>query len=431
MGPSIIFDKSALQSFSVDETVWLDRFFMGNITPLFYIETLADLEKKIREGQTAESIVGLIAAKSPPGAVPNVHHQTMILQELAGAPHLLMDTRPVLAGGVAKRSPEGKTAIDFDGFPEAEALDRWRSGEFLEVERGVARAWRSALASHDVEGEVAMAANLLPRGTKISDLAQLKNMIDQVCLKADKHLLDLLMELLDIPGPGRPKIQQRWADAGSPVDLSVFAPYSTHVFKVNLLYLLGVARGFISGDRASNQADMAYLYYLPFCMVFTSGDGLHKRTVPLFLGDCQLFIPAKDLKDALSGLDAHFDALPDSVKQMEVMRCAGYPPSTLENEVRRCWDLLMRPDWRDIARQAEKRLLDPAYPDEPLESAAELNAMHAATTPMTEDATNELALDDADMVFVKKSMPLRRGKWTMLPPSITGRGDAENHKDAM
>jgi hypothetical protein len=48
VGPSIIFDKSALQSLSVDESVWLDRFFMGNITPLFYVETLADLEKKVR-----------------------------------------------------------------------------------------------------------------------------------------------------------------------------------------------------------------------------------------------------------------------------------------------------------------------------------------------------------------------------------------------
>lgn len=264
-----------------------------------------------------------------------------------------------------------------------------------------------------------MAANLLPTGTRVSDLAQLKAIIYDVCLWADRHLLDLMMELLDIPRGAHPKIQQRWVDAGSPSALSVFAPFSTHVFKVNLLYLLGVARGFISGERASNRADMAYLYYLPFCMVFTSGDGLHKRTAPLFLHERQRFIAAEALKAALAELDAHFDGLPDSVKQMGVMRFSSYPPSTLDNEVTKSWDQLMRPDWRVIAGRQEAEMLDPAYPDRPLGSAVEINAMHDASTAMTEAEAAGLGFEDADMVFVKKSMPLRRGKWSMLPPSFT------------
>jgi hypothetical protein len=420
LGPSIIFDKSALQSLSVDESVWLDQFFMGNVTPLFYVETLADLEKKVREGQTAESVVGQIAAKSPPGAVPNVHHQTMIRQELAGAPRLLMDTRPLLAGGEVKRTPDGRVAIDFAGFPEAEALNRWREGDFLEVERKVARSWRAGLASHDVDREVSIASNLLPAGMKISNLAQLKTIIDQLCLSTDRYLLDLMMEQLDIPDVAHPKIQRRWIDAGSPGDLSVFAPFSAHVFKVNLLYLLGVARGFISGERASNRADMAYLYYLPFCMVFTSGDGLHKRTVPLFLNGRQRFIPAESLKAALSDLDAHYDALPDRVKSLGVMRFASYPPSTLDNEVTRSWDHQMRPDWREIAAGREVEILDPSYPRRPLESAVNINAMHDASRPMSDIEAEGLGLEDADMVFVKKSIPIRRGKWTVIPPSMSG-----------
>jgi hypothetical protein len=50
MGPITIFDKSALQSLSMDESVWLDAFFLVNIVPLFYVETLADLEKEVAEG---------------------------------------------------------------------------------------------------------------------------------------------------------------------------------------------------------------------------------------------------------------------------------------------------------------------------------------------------------------------------------------------
>ena len=46
LGPIIIFDKSFLQSLNVDEAVWLDNFFLTVITPLFFVETLADLERK-------------------------------------------------------------------------------------------------------------------------------------------------------------------------------------------------------------------------------------------------------------------------------------------------------------------------------------------------------------------------------------------------
>jgi hypothetical protein len=57
MGPTVIFDKSFLQSLSVDESVWFDHFFYANICPLFYVETLADLEKAVREDRTPEQEV--------------------------------------------------------------------------------------------------------------------------------------------------------------------------------------------------------------------------------------------------------------------------------------------------------------------------------------------------------------------------------------
>lgn len=146
MGPSTIFDKSALQSFNMDEAVWFDAFLMGNITPLFYVETLADLEKAVKKGRTPEQVVGSLAAKTPLNAVPNAHHYTIVLSELAGNQSPDMDSRPLVAGGIAKRTPDGKTAIHFDEFPEAAALNRWRQNDFLEVERNTAKEWRQQLS---------------------------------------------------------------------------------------------------------------------------------------------------------------------------------------------------------------------------------------------------------------------------------------------
>jgi hypothetical protein len=46
-----IFDKSFLESLNPDEAVWFDNFFLTSITPLFFVETLADLEKQVHGGR--------------------------------------------------------------------------------------------------------------------------------------------------------------------------------------------------------------------------------------------------------------------------------------------------------------------------------------------------------------------------------------------
>ena len=65
---------SALQALGLDEAVWFDAFFLANVVPVFYVETLADLEKETAAGKDPEAIVGRLAEKTPPGAAPNVYH---------------------------------------------------------------------------------------------------------------------------------------------------------------------------------------------------------------------------------------------------------------------------------------------------------------------------------------------------------------------
>lgn len=86
MGPITLFDKSFLQSLSLDESVWFDHFFFPNICPLFYIETLADLTKIGRTPERAsEDEVAIIAAKTPDlSGGPCIHHQTLCLARVDG-----------------------------------------------------------------------------------------------------------------------------------------------------------------------------------------------------------------------------------------------------------------------------------------------------------------------------------------------------------
>jgi hypothetical protein len=415
MGPVTLFDKSALQNLSMDEAVWFDAYFMGNMVPTFYVEVLADLEKSMERGKSPEELVGMLAFKTPDHSAPNVHHTDLILADLAGA-KTTMDGRPVIAGGVARKGPDGTVTIRFDEFPEAAALSRWHDHDFLEIERGAAKKWRAALASQDFTATIDVLRNALPQDRRITNLVELKKFIDEFCAGDYKALLVLMLGVLEIPKDFHTKIINRWEAAGRP-PLDKFAPYSTHVFKVDLVYYLGVERGFISGERASNKADMSYLYYLPFSMVFTSKDRLHASTVPLFLRPDQSFLPAEELKTALGEIDRHFDALPDEIKARGVMQFAGYPPSDMNNIVTALWDKHMRPDWREIAAEQEQKRLSPE--PQPLRMVDDLPDLKEQIDDDRGAIINgPLESDGVDRLIIKRKMPAQKGKWRMFSEEV-------------
>jgi len=147
-----MFDKSSLESLNLDEVVMLDNFYMSNITPLFFVECLADLEKAIRSKSTPEQLVGSLAIRTPESqSYPNIHHSTILRGELAGQFDLkTVHGRVVLAGG--KRVQLGdKRGVVFEQSPEAEAVSRWEKREFLDLERNIARQWRRALTAIDLD----------------------------------------------------------------------------------------------------------------------------------------------------------------------------------------------------------------------------------------------------------------------------------------
>ena len=110
MGPVTLFDKSFLQSLSVDESVMFDHFFLVNLCPIFYNETLADLDKNVRKGRTPEQEVGIIADKFPEmHGMPCAYHRHLCFGELLGYPIPMTGQIP-LAGG---RRVE-KNAVAFD-----------------------------------------------------------------------------------------------------------------------------------------------------------------------------------------------------------------------------------------------------------------------------------------------------------------------------
>lgn len=414
MGPVTIFDKSALQSFSMDESVWFDAFTLGNVTPLFYVETLADLEKSVKSGKTPEEFVGMLSFKVPNDAVPNVHHKHLIESELMTGESTGMDGygRPVLAGAKPKKNADGTFSIHFDEFPEAAALTRWHNGEFQEIERNIAKEWRAELGRQDNTEKMNKVRYIFPTRVQISNLQELKAEIDKFCESNDIHVIKLALELMAVPPQAQERIISRWDAEGKP-NLVKFAPYTAHVFKVDLLYLHATEREFIS-QRTTNSVDMAYLYYLPFCQVFVSGDKVHIQTVPLFLGEHQSFVSASDMKIALKEMDDYFSSLPEDVKALGVMRIAGYPPAHMHNAITDIWDKTMVDDWRETSAEDQESRFKPREEDENDKKLVEQMNKQYDTAVDIDDGTKPPTIDEAQQVYIKRKMHVQKGKWRMI-----------------
>jgi hypothetical protein len=405
IGPITIFDKSALQSFSPDEAVWFDWFYKTNITPLFYVETLADLNKQMRDGRTPEQVVGNIARKTPVvGAELNLHHQTLCVHDLLGDP-VRMERLPVLGRGRTVRTGD-LTGIIFEHPPEMEAFERWQRHDFLDVERLYARSWRRGLAAFDLS---AILANFgLAENARLRlSLSQARELAGQQ-VRGERHrfaFLKTAMELLGVPPFYRPQIIRRWKAAGGP-PLCEFAPYAAHILKVDLFCYFGLAAGHFS-PKKNSRVDIAYLYYLPFCMIFVSGDRLHRTAAPYFLGNDQAFIWAADLKAELAKLDAHFSELPDDVRAQGLFSFATSPPVEGDFLTTQLWDRFL-PAWRARLKEAPVR-----SPKRDATLMAALEEMAAAP-----EISERVTADEANYVLSKRKIPVSSGKWRILPPGI-------------
>src|SRR5258708_6293714 len=144
-GPIVLFDKSSLQIQTTDEAVWFDTFYFPSITPLFFVETLADLEKEMQSGSSPEEYVGALAGKTPLGGGINVHHHALCLNELLGNRFDLRHV-PVVAGGSPVATRDGGRAVVFDPPPEAQGPRRWGGGKIFEIGRGFGKELREALS---------------------------------------------------------------------------------------------------------------------------------------------------------------------------------------------------------------------------------------------------------------------------------------------
>ena len=268
-GPILIFDKSTIQTLTVDESVLLDNFYMSNITPVFIAECLADLERDMgRMKGTPESLVGALATRTPDEqACGNVFHMRILEGELIGKFDLSQaQFRPLRDRGQPVMTGDSKGLL-FRASEEEEAVRRWAERDFLDLERQIAKQWRRMINSIDLN---AMSANMLGNigpWRKPTSLEDAKSLTDTIIDCIDQEwLLRFGLRALGI-AQTTDLVVNRWLiDRRKP--LRSYLPYFTHLLSINIFFALVLPTSLLSKVKPSHAIDLAYLYYLPFCMVF-------------------------------------------------------------------------------------------------------------------------------------------------------------------
>lgn len=412
MGPIALFDKSFLQSLTLDEAVWFDHFFSPVICPIFFVETLADLAKKQKKAssRSPEDEVRILADKSPVmSAAPCVNHMDLCISNLLGYPAPRLGQVPV-AGGRPVRGQNGKPGMVFKNSPEAEAFSRWQRSQFHEVERDMASSWRAMLSSLNLQ-EVAQgmrALGITPKSCKtVRDAYGVAAALvhSQAVPRAQ---MALLFAFVQVPNHLQGKVLERWSSAGFP-PLADYAPYAAHIFKVELFFQIALAANLISTERASNRADIAYLFYLPFCHLFVSSDKLHRLCAPEFLTKKQDFLWGPDLKASLSNINQLLSTTTETERQQGLNKLAPRPPGDSSNTVVAMWD-------RHAPSLRQSPSVGPSMDPEAERKLIE-HLSSFAKAPTAPDVA-AIPTDELENVAIERLVPVKRGAWWLLPKHV-------------
>ena len=358
-GPITLFDKSFLQQLSLDESVWFDHFFIANICPIFYIETLADLEKNYRNGCNAENEVKKIASKFPEmHGAPNTFHITLCTKELQLGAFVPM-TGQILSFSGKRVCVNSELSDIFNDSEEVNAFLRWQREEFLDVERFFAKRWRANLNKVNMNEIKEKLAKLGVSSIGCHTLEEAKKRADNIIKNSNKHeLFHCALIFLNIPRENFNNIYYRWKILNYP-PLNKYAPYTTYILTIEIFFYIALAANLITNQPSTRQ-DISYFFYLPFCAQFVSSDNVHRRCASLFLRYDQKFTWGPDLKADLARLNSYYFELYHDQK-LPIYDFAGYPPLEGNFYISKIWDNFF-PNWKLNA--SKEKFLTPIQPRE-------------------------------------------------------------------
>jgi hypothetical protein len=276
----------------------------------------------------------------------SIHYRKLAIAALLGN-DIPMTTGQILVDtGVPVRGKDGKMGVMIEEPIEMKMIRDWQQGVFSDTDREISAKYRAATAGFNLE-KIKQAINKKIPKPKLRSLQEVIEHVDAYIKTSDPAIQNIhLSNSLDLVSASenlRRVVFNRWMKAKMP-PLQQFAPYAFFCYRINFVFMLGVLTDNIS-TRPTNAIDMEYLYYLPFCSVFVSGDNLHKNMAPFFLRHNQTFIESINLKKDIKLLMEEWNSLTVEQKNDRAVNYGSYPPQDDKFITTRLWKKYMKP-WK-------------------------------------------------------------------------------------
>lgn len=336
MSLGLILDKSSFQMLSFDEIILLHNYFIPNICPILVMEVLGDLKKEVgTESYSKERVIDFSRKLLPYHSAVNVNHQKLISEELIGN-KIPFDNRPLLGNVTPVQSATGQNGLHIDVSQEEKAINRWKEGDFTTIDEITADLWRAVTTEKDILVNLKEKLKDTALGEKgIRKIEDLCPYVDGILNDENKQsdLLSFIISEFSIDTSIVGNIFLRWEQSEYKY-INEFAPYSFFCCRVKLIFNLVLKNELFGGVRPTNLLDLEYLYYLPFCYVFSSNDKFHKRMIPLVIGEHHTFISGEELKADLKNLVSYRSTLSE---RKDIERTQREPPQIPTSLIYQLW----------------------------------------------------------------------------------------------
>ena len=333
MGPTILLDKSTFQALSSAEMHKMSKYFNWNRVDIILLEIIGDLFKQTRTVSSRNEVSILADKVTIIDSYQNINYIELLKRDLSGY-SVTMDGRPIVEPSTVGKLDNDQTGALIDDTQFCGMIHRWQQNVFTKKDIDRANMWR------DIKTDCKATANnylplltanhiILPKCTNINDM-----MIEVDRLLRNPNVqftfLDMLLSYQDVDSRSRHLIIKRVKQ--HPYSLPKAAPYAFYCLRVFALFLGSYKHDLLTKKKSDDQIDLEYLFYLPFCKVFSSNDKFHITLAPQLITNNQEFVIGSDLKKGIINVDT-----PPIHKEILNSKGAPIPPMAKDSLIRDIW----------------------------------------------------------------------------------------------
>jgi hypothetical protein len=331
MGPTLLLDKSAFQSLTNSEMYRTAKYFQWNRVDILFWEIISDFFKKTKTDSSRNEASILADKVLVMDSVQNVNYIHLCLANLYGK-SVEMESIPIVAATTIKTLDDGGETALIDETPFFKMINRWQKGDFSKQDIDLANIWKGIKDNSKANGSLDLLASnhiIFPKCTSIEELViAINNLLRNP--EIQHVFLDMFLSYQGINPATKYIIRKRLKQC--PYSLPTVAPYAFYCLKVFALFLGAYKFDLLPEKKPDDQIDLEYLFYLPFCHVFSSNDKFHATLAPPLMGKDQIFLSGENLKKGLQEVES----LPAHEETMNA-KCAPIPPMPKESIIREVW----------------------------------------------------------------------------------------------